>query len=369
MNLPSSAGKASITLFLVLATALLQGCNDDELVAQEAVVRPVKLFEVTDPIQQQLRYFPGKVTATEEAEISFRIPGQISKMVVKQGDDVSKGQILAYLDDRDIRNELQDRQANFELAKAEFDRAKSLLTKKVISQSSYDTASAKLKSAEAALKLSRDKLDYTTLRAPFSGRVAQTVAEAHQQVQAQQPVLVMQSNDSLDISIQIPESIVSHVNKDSVDSNYQPVATFPGAPGQEFPVSYKEYATRVSPGSQSYEVIFTRAAPANLNILPGMTATIIIDLAQIMDTDSAPGYVVVPVSAVGKNDADNKTVVWKFDPSTQTITPVDVTVGRITQAGVQITAGLSPEDLIVTAGLSQLHSGMKVKPLKKERGL
>ena len=367
MHFPPSS-RSSIAVMMLVTLTLLTGC-DQEQTEHKDVIRPVKLFEVKDPQQQQLRYFPGKVTATEEAEISFRIPGQIDKIEVKQGDDVTEGQVLAYLDDRDIRNELQDRQANYELAKAEFERASSLLKKKVISQSNYDTASAKLKSAEAALKLSRDKLAYTTLTAPFSGRVAQTLAEAHQQVQAQQPVLILQSSDRLDISIQIPESIVSHVNKKTVNHDYMPMATFPGAPGKEFPVSYKEHATRVTPGTQSYEVIFTRTAPANMNILPGMTATVIIDLAQVISTEGQPGYVLVPISAIAKDDTDNKTVVWRFDPSTKQVHPVEVSAGRITEAGVQIMSGINPGDQIVTAGLSQLSDGMTVKPLRKERGL
>ena len=356
-----------VAIFSLMGLGLLTGCQQ-EVVEQQEVVRPVKLFTVADPAQQQLRSFPGKVMATDEAEISFRIPGQIERIEVKQGDEVNKGQVLAYLDDRDIRNELQDRQANYELARAEFDRASSLLSKKVIAQSSFDTASAQLKSAEAALKLSRDRLAYSTLKAPFSGRVAQTLAEAHQQVQAQQPVLVLQSSQQLDVSIQIPENIVSHVNRQSLDSNYQPMVTFPGAPGQTFPVSYKEHATRVTPGTQSYEVILTLPTPNNLNILPGMTAAVSIDLGRVLDPGSQPGFMLVPVSAIGKNDADNKTVVWLFDGTTGQVKPVEVTTGRITETGVQV-SGINPGDQIVTAGLSQLYDGMVVKPLRRERGL
>ena len=362
-----SSVRSSITVML-MAFSLLTGCNQGKTEHKE-VIRPVKLFEVKDPQQQQLRYFPGRVTAADEANISFRIPGQIDRIEVNQGDNVTEGQVLAYLDDRDIRNELQDRQASYELAKAEFERASSLLKKKVVSQSNYDTARAKMKSAEAALKLSQDKLAYTNLTAPFSGRIAQTFAEAHQQIQAQQPVLILQSSDRLNISIQVPESIVSHVNKKIVNHDYKPIATFPGAPGKEFPVSYKEHATRVTPGTQSYEVIFTRTAPDNINILPGMTTTVIIDLAQIIDTQEQPEYVLVPISAITKYDANNKTVVWRFDPSTKQVHPVEVSSGRITEAGVQIMSGINPGDQIVTAGLSQLFDGMVVKPLRKERGL
>ncbi len=359
---------SQVAIVTLMGLGLLSGCQQEVSEQQQEVIRPVKLFTVADPVQQQLRSFPAKVSATDEAEISFRIPGQIEQIKVKQGDEVARGQVLAYLDDRDVRNELQDRQASYELAKVEFDRASSLLGKKAVSKSSFDNASAQLKSAEAALKLSRDRLAYSILKAPFAGRIAQTLAEAHQQVQAQQPVLVLQSSKQLDISIQVPESIVSHVNRQSLNGDYQPVVTFPGAPGQTFPVSYKEHATRVTPGTQSYEVTLTLPVPDNLTVLPGMTATVMIDLGQVLDPELYRGSILVPVSAVGKNDADNKTVVWLFDEETGQVKPVAVTTGGITEGGIQV-SGINPGDQIVTAGLSQLYDGMFVKPLRRERGL
>ncbi len=361
--------RKSLSLVIGLAVLSLTGCDKGQEVTTNTVIRPAKLFEVKDPEQQQLRYFPGKVTATEEAEISFRIPGQLDQLAVKQGDDVVKGQVLAHLDDRDIRNELQDRQASYELAQNEFERARSLIGKKVISQSDYDAASAKLKSAKAALELARDKLEYSTLKAAFSGRVAQTLVENHQQVQAQQTVLVLQSSNMLDISIQMPESVVSHVDKESVEPGYQPLATFPGAPGKTYSVSYKEHATRVTPGTQSYEVVFSLPAPSDLNVLPGMSATVIIDLAKIMSKEQRGGYMLVPLSAIARDDATNQTSVWRYDEKSGRVEPVEVVTGRVTESGVQIMSGINPGDKIVTAGVSQLTAGMEVKPLRKERGL
>ena len=360
--------RSLLGVMTLLTLGLLAGC-EQEAVAPKKVIRPVKLFEVKDPKQQQLRYFPGEVSATAEAEISFRIPGLIDQIEINQGDAVAKGQVLAELDDRDILNELQDRQANYELAKAEFERADSLYLKRVVSKSHFDTAQARLRSAEAALKLSRDKLEYTTLKAPFAGRIAQRLVDAHQQVRAQQPVFILQGSEQLDIKIQVPENIVSHVNKDQVNPNFKPTVTFPGAPGETFAVTYKEHATRVTPGTQSYEVVFTLPAPQSINILPGMTATVIIDLARVLNTHNQVDYVTVPISAVDKNDANNKTVVWRWDAQTQQVNPVEVTVGRITELGMQILTGISAGDKVVTAGLSRLAAGMIVKPLRKERGL
>jgi len=356
-------------LMTSVAVLLTAGCDEHSIEIARPAVRPVKLFQVQDSNKILLRHFPSKVRASKEAELSFRIPGSLNNLAVNQGDDVLKGQVLAHLDDRDVTNEFRDRQATYQLLKNEFYRAQSLLKKKVVSQADYDLAKAKLESAKAVLEMAKDKLEYSTLKAPFNGRIAQTAVKNYQQVQAQQVVLVLQGSDVIDLAIQIPESIIVHVNKMSIDRGYKPFAVFTGASEKSYPLVYKEHATRVTAGTQSYEVIFSLPVPEDLNVLPGMSATVVIDLGKIIKESQRGGYVLVPLSAITSADATNKMVVWCFYDQTYEVKPVEVQIGRITEAGVQIISGLHSGDQVVTAGISRLTDGMKVKPLRKERGL
>ncbi|WP_051786440.1 efflux RND transporter periplasmic adaptor subunit [Endozoicomonas numazuensis] len=353
---------------LVAAALTLSGCSQPQE-EQKEMIRPVKLFQVEDSNAGNLRQFPAKVYASEEAEISFRIPGELVKFPVKQAEEVKKGQLLAKLDDRDIRNELAARQADYDLAEAENNRIKSLRKKKVVSQSELDNSNAKLKSAQAALQLANDKLKYTVLKAPFDGRVAQTLVENYQFAQAQQTILILQGSNTLDVSIQVPESIVSNVREENIDRNYQPVATFAGRPGTEYRVTYKEHSTKVTPGTQSYEVVFTMPIPEDLTVYPGMGATLTLDLSKVSPRSNAGQHFVVPLSAVLKDDATGKEQVWVFDQQNNTVNPVEVTVGTIFQSGIEVTSGLKEGDRIVSAGVNRLRSGMAVKPLQRERGL
>ncbi|WP_422134063.1 efflux RND transporter periplasmic adaptor subunit [Endozoicomonas sp. ALD040] len=353
---------------LVAAVLVLSGCSQPQE-EQKVVTRPVKLFKVEDSNAGNLRQFPAKVYASKEAEISFRIPGELVEFPVKQAEEVKKGQLLARLDDRDIRNELAARQADFDLAETDNKRIKSLYQKKVVSQSELDNSNAKLKSARAALELARDKLKYSVLKAPFDGRVAQTLVENYQFVQAQQAILILEGSNTLDVSIQVPESIVANVREEEVDFSYQPTVTFAGRPGTEYKVSYKEHATRVSPGTQSYEAVFTMPIPEDLTVYPGMGATLTMDLAKVSPGSNGGQHFIVPLSAVLKDNTSGREQVWIYDEHNNTVNPVAVTTGTILQSGIEVTSGLKEGERIVSAGVNRLRPGMTVKPLQRERGL
>ncbi|MDP0563586.1 MAG: efflux RND transporter periplasmic adaptor subunit [Candidatus Endonucleobacter sp. (ex Gigantidas childressi)] len=352
-----------------VAALLTAGCDKHSAEVTSPAVKPVKLFLVQGFGKGLLRHFPSKVSASEEAELAFRIPGLLNNFTANEGDDVLKGQILAHLDDRDARNELRDREANYKLSKNEFDRAQSLLKKSVISQAGYDLSKAKLESAKAVLEIAKNNLEYSTLKAPFNGRIAKTAVSNYQQVQAQQVVLVLQGSDMIDVAIQMPGSILAHVNKSSIDQGYKPTVVFPSASEKSYPLTYKGHSTQVTAGTQSYEVVFSLPVPEDLNVLPGMSATVIIDLSKVIKESQRGNYMLVPLSAIASDDSTNKTVVWRFDEQASSVKPVEVLIGRITESGVQIVSGLNLGDKIVSAGISRLTEGMKVKPLRKERGL
>ncbi len=352
---------------LPLLLLMLAGCSEPPQQLKE-VIRPVKLLEVTSQNLQQLREFPAKVQASQEAQISFRMPGQLVAFAIQPSQQVSKGQTLARLDDRDIKNELAVRQANFDLAKTEFARIQELTQKKLVPQSAFDNASATLKSAKAALSLAKDRLTYSEIKAPFSGRVAQTLVENYQFVQAQQTILVLQSDKTLDISIQLPQNILSNIRQKDVDQSYQPSVSF-GEHKKNYLVRYKEHSTQITPGTQSFEIIFSMPIPKDLTIYPGMGATLHMDLAKIMPTTQQQTGFTIPLSAVLKDDANTQYQVWKFDPQSGEVTPVTVTVGKISQSGILITSGIEAGNQLVAAGLNRLQPGMIVKPLSRERGL
>jgi RND family efflux transporter MFP subunit len=360
------------TLLCMLVTLfLLTSCGKSETTESNKpsdIVRPAKIFHVSDPSSSLIRNFPAEVEANAKSLLAFRVSGQIIKFPVKAGNTVTKGQVLAQLDPTDFQLRLDDRKARYELAQSQFTRAKSLLAKNLAPQSTYDEAKANLSVALSSYESAKVDLAYTTLRAPFAGSVAKVLVKQHENVQAKQPILMLQTRDMIDISIQIPENIISKVHK---DTHYQPTVVFDSHPDSEYLVTVKEWDTQADPTTLTYKVVFSMPTPTTFNVLPGMSANVKIDLAQI--TDVAENRFLVPVSAVFVDEDEplnnSQKYVWKVDATTSTVHKVAVTVGEIKDEGIEVFTGVKVGDDIVAAGVHYLTEGMKVRAWSREKGL
>ena len=356
--------------FSILAMLFVMvGCSDNsDQVSTAEVIRPAKIFQVTDPTLSAVRSFPAEVEANADSNLAFRVSGQITELLVRPGSEVEQGQILARLDPKDFKLNLDDRQARYELARSQFERAKSILARKLISQSKFDEARAELKVAQASFNVAKTDLEYTYLRAPFTGSVAKLMVENYENIQAKQAVLLLQTRDQIDISIQMPENIVSRIKK---DTGYQPTVVFDSHPGQRFLVSVKEWDTQADPSTLTYKVVFSLPTPESFNVLPGMTASISIDLSKV--TDLSNTRLMLPVGAVfaaeGEALSDNARYIWKFDPQTQRVHRVEVTVGEIKQQGIEVLSGIKPGDQVIAVGAGFLTEGQQVRPWNREEGL
>ncbi|MEI6858695.1 MAG: efflux RND transporter periplasmic adaptor subunit [Shewanella sp.] len=353
------------SLIVIMVTVTLTGCNSESVEVAPPTIRPVKLLEVTDVNAEAIRSFPAKIAATKQANLSFRVSGQLIDFTLVEGQQVKKGSILAKLDDRDAHNNLLHSEANHELATADYKRKGELLRRQLISQAEYDLSKAEQKSAAAALANARDQLSYTHLLAPYDGTVAKISIDNYQMIQASQSVLVLQKDRNIDVVIQVPESMASQAIKFNPHAKFQPQVRFSTQPEQAYSVTLKEHATQVTPGTQSYEVVFTLARPSQINILPGMSAELTLDLS----INSQVKKTVVPASAVMKRDIDGQNIIWIYHDDTGKVTPQIVTLGQVTTDGIEILTGLNKGDQLVVAGVQYLSANQKVKPLYWQRGV
>lgn len=352
----------------LLVISGLQGCSKAVEPATETPARPVKLFQISDQQQGNIRQFPAIVEPTENARLTFRVSGKLTEFMVRPGQEVKKGQLLARLDATDFKLKVDQAQARYQLAKAQYDRAASLIGQKLVPQASFDEAKAQLQVAEADLKTSETNLTYTELIAPFSGTVSRSLVENHENVAAQQAILELQLRDMVDVVIQVPEDVIAVVKK---DVRYQPDVVFDSYPSLRFQASIKEWDTRADPATNSFKVVFSMPTPAEFNVLSGMTANVIADLSKF--TTQAQQRLLVPSTAVFAAadqpvDASER-FVWVYLADQQQVERRAVTTGRLTAQGIEILSGLVHGEQVVTAGTQQLQQGQKVRPWQRERGL
>jgi RND family efflux transporter MFP subunit len=352
----------------VLLLVTLVACGESEEVSAPALTRPVKTFTVEGGGGNALRTFPGRVDASKRAELSFRVPGRLQEILVKEGDMVEEGEVLARLDPTDYQLVYEDRKATFDNSKRNFERGKELIAAGNISRMDYDRMEANFRTASAALSQAEKDLEYTVLKSPFSGRVAQRKVENFEEVVAKQTVFSLQNTSQLDIIIEVPESVVRMVRRigdsdRSIESNEnvkvtRAFAEFEGHTGDKFPLTPKEIATKANDRTQTFRATFTMESPANFTVLPGMTTTVWLDLSNLIATD---GTLVkhVPVRAV-QGDSGLQPRVWILDPDTMTVSAREVSIGRMTGDQVEVTEGLNGGEEIVAVGAPYLAEGMKV---------
>ncbi len=365
-----SFSRNKLLLLISISTlVLLTACNEKKQVTvTKDVIRPAKILQITEPNGADYRNFPAEVEANTTSKLAFRVNGQIIDFPVKAGNEVKKGDLLAALDPKDFQLRLDDRKARYQLAKSQFERAKSLLAKKLVPQSKFDQAKANLSVALSSLETAKTELTYTQLTAPFDGSIANVFVKKHETIQAKQPILTLISRDTIDISIQMPENIISRVQK---NTHYKPTVIFDSHPEQEFLVSVKEWDTQANPSTLTYKVVFSLPVPKTFNVLPGMSANIRIDLSKILQTQNK--HFLVPVSAVFSPEGipvkANIGYVWLVNPKNFTVKRQQVTLGKITNQGIEVISGLKAGDKIVAAGVHYLSDGMQIKPWNREKGL
>ncbi len=329
-------------------------------------IRPLKTLVIESPFASMGRKLPGKVKANREVDLAFQVAGPLIELPVKGGDEVAEGALLARIDPRDFQNTLASAEAQFNEAQALWERMQRLYQEGDAQEVEFEESKRKFNVARAEADQARKDLDDTFLRAPFAGVIASTFVENFENLQAKQPILSLQDVTSIEIEVYVPEEGVALRLKDI--NKPRLIATFEYLPGREFGVTLKEFSTEADPLTQTFAVTVSMPAPEDVNILPGMTATIGVHWPQTSGADDS-GYA-VPIDAV-PTDGLGTYYVWivKQDQSnTWVVHRVDVTVGEMMQNEILVTAGLKTGDRIATAGVHFLQEGQRVRIMGAKSG-
>jgi len=162
--------------------------------------------------------------------------------------------------------------------------------------------------------------------------------------------------DEIDVAVDVPETVMAADLRQA--DIVQLLAEFSGAPGIQFPVHITEVAQRADPVTQTFRVRAAMKSPPDVNLLPGMTATVSLTYRRASILGS---QILVPIAAVFKDPAGEQ-VAWVIEQD-QSVTRRPVKIGAATGGRMEILEGLQPGDRIVVAGVSALHDGMKVRDL------
>lgn len=359
---------AAIALCVVGTVAVLgmvmAPVDAKEKAAEAARSVPVKTLLVRSQEGEEVRSFPGQVRASKRVDLSFELPGVLVELPITEGTAVRKGQLLAKIDPRDHQNNLRSAKARFTEARQSFERAQKLLKEKVIPLATFETAQSSLDTAQAQVRILEKAVEDTELRAPFDGTVAKRFVQNYQRISMHEDILSLQNADSIEIAIQVPESLMASAKSKPLQGKLE--AVFEAIPGKAFPVRVSEFRVDANNETQTYEVVLTMPAPADYNILPGMSATVFLR-SHTLEKDKEATVCWLPEAALAGNAQTQESYVFCVVPLKGTLIKKAVKIGSPTTRGVPVFSGLQDGDVVVVAGSKYLFEGMAVRPLQGGR--
>jgi RND family efflux transporter MFP subunit len=360
--MPTRAGRAAAAAGGILVLATL-GCGQEPPPEPE-VVRPVKMFTVEGVGAATTREYPGTVKAAQTAEMAFEVSGKIVEFRYTEGQQVPEGEVIAGLDPRDYQAQLDSAQADYDNNRLNFERAQKLVDEGALAPIERDRRRTAMDTSNAKLREATKALEDTELRAPFSGVMARKLVEDFANVRAKQVVLVLTDEEHLEIKLAVPERDLAgqrdrNRTLEMINADIKPQVIVTSMPDRKFPATLTELASTADPDTRTFEATMTFRPPDEIQVLPGMTARVVIQVPQ--DRGSA---ILIPATAAVADD-EGKAFVWLVDSADMTVSRRPVELGPLTGSDATVLSGLEGGEVVVVSGVGQLRDGLKVRRFER----
>jgi multidrug efflux system membrane fusion protein len=352
-------------LSLVVLASALMACSEQPPEPIETV-RAIRTVTLTEPASGRMRRFSGVVEAADTSSVSFEVPGNVQEVKVDVGERISKGQVLAVLDERTFRLNVKAAEADVGRAEVELRDAQSDLERLqriagqdrgAISQRSLDQAEARYGSTRnnvsyntSRLNLAKRDLERTVLRSPFDGIVSKRYVDPFQQVALGQKLFDLHMEGAMEAAISVPESEIEYIYL-----GLHGEVRFPAIPEQVHKGIVTE-VSKVAGGANAFPVKMTIKAD-NPRIRPGITAEVNLLLG---DEQGETAYL-IPIEALAPGGSESKSYVFVFDAETSTVKKTAIESGSFRANNIVVNKGLRAGDIIAAAGVSFLRDGQKVR--------
>ena len=361
------SGVRIIVMCLLLSLLSCQKTDQNEEVLEESsAATPVKIFVVKRAEISERLFNTGLIQAWKEITITPDIGGKIDKIHVEEGDMVKQGQLLAELDTRAFRLQLERAEAgvmvaeaNLEDAKRNMDRMERLNAENAVSEQQYEkikllykAAGAQLQQAVAVLNLANHNIEVSRMRAPFNGVVASLNAEVGDVINPMmggffpnEGILTLMDYSRIKIEVEASQRDASRIEKGQLTR--VEVAAFPG---RAFPGRVSLVNQMADPQSKKFSVVVVLENQERL-LKPNTFG----DVTFIIGVQK--NVLVIPPKAVLEKS-------YVFIVQGETVKKVSVTLGFQNQDFVEVTSGLKEGDRVIIEGNFGLEEGTHIDVLE-----
>lgn len=350
-----------ITFFSLFVALILTSCGNDKKEIQDNS-QTVTVTVATPSLQGDGNYFSasGKIETKQFATISTRMMGFVSKIPVKVGDKVNKGQLLISINNNDI--EAKKAQANAQLTQAEagfanaekdFDRFKKLYEQNSVSQKEFDDITSRYTIAKAQVEAAKQMkneinamLSYSNITAPFNGIITSKNINEGDMANPGMPLLSLEAPGKYVATAMVPETQIMNVQKGEnveviIKSNNESV------PGTVSEVSISSQNT----GGQ-YFVKIDLKENKNIQLYSGMFVSTNFPVKNGENT-----AILVPKSALVHKG--QLTGIYTVSQSNTAILRW-LRIGKTVGDNVEVLTGLSKDEKYIISSESKLYNGVKL---------
>lgn len=296
----------------------------------------------------------GTVAAIQGVTISADLPGTVAKIHFESGQWVHEGDILVELDTRQERAQLAAQQAQWELARINYERTEKLVKEGVVAKTEYDNVTSQQKVTEGQVGEIKAAIDRKTIRAPFSGVLGIRQANLGQYLAAGQAIVSLQSLNPIYVNFGVPQQTTGQL---ALGRSLRITAN--DFPGLQFNGRVTALDSVVNEATRNLQVQTTLSNPQN-KLRPGMFVQVSLGLGT-----NTP-VVAVPASAINyapygdsvfivTDLKDNKGNTYKG------VRQQIVKLGGSRGDQVGVVSGINPGDEIVTSGVFKLRNGAPVQ--------
>lgn len=289
----------------------------------------------------------GKVDADENVSLSTGIPGTITRINVKVGEEVSKGQVLAETDASTIQQQMSDLQINLDLAKQVLEKQENLWSQKIGTEIQYLQAKATKESLEKKMSTIQEQLRMTKIISPINGTVDGVNIKIGQVVAPGLPAISVINFSNLKVKADVAESYASRIkNGDEV------FVLFPDT--KDSVVSKVHYASRAI-NALTRTFLVEILLDNHKEYHPNMVAKL-----KINDYQSLKPEITLPVKYIQRGAEES----YVFVSENNMVVKKAIKTGREYNGMLEVIDGLKEGDLLITSGCDLVNEGDKVT-LKK----
>ncbi|CAG4989747.1 Multidrug resistance protein MdtA [Dyadobacter sp. CECT 9275] len=305
---------------------------------------PVNVYVIgRESIENEI-FASGTVLPNEEVDLKAEISGRLIKLNIREGSVISKGQLIAKINDRDLKAQLQKVEYNQDLARRIEGRQKKLLNVEAINLQDYDVTTNDIRVLDAEKEVIESQLEKTEIRAPFSGKIGlKNISEGAYLAPGTSIVTIVQSNP-VKIDFTVPEKYAADIHVGSL------IKFNMDGDGGTYTAKVVALDPKVDETLRTLRIRAVAQNPAG-RFVPGMFVKVQVNLAANKNAIMIPTEAIVPVLK-GK-----KVYLVRNGKAQEAM----VTTGLRTDTKIQIIDGLKSGDSLITSGIIAIKADTPVK--------